>query len=145
MKTTYIAFLLLIVFAAGMRVSAQDKGYKEGSVWNVSFVKTNAGMEDEYLKNLKTTWKSVMEEAVKQNLILSYKILSGSSANPQDYDIMLMVEYKNLASMEGTDDKWDAIFKKVVGNEEAMNKLMSSRVSQRTIFGDKLFREIIYK
>ncbi len=56
-----------------------------------------------------------------------------------------MTEYKNLASMEGQDDKWDAIFKKIVGNEDAQKKLSESRVSMRTIYGEKLMREVNYK
>jgi hypothetical protein len=145
MKTIVKMILLLVVFSAGITANAQDKVYKDGSVWSVSFIKTNSGMGDEYLTNLKSTWKAVNDEALKQGLILSYKILTGMSANPQDWDIMLLVEFKNLASMEGSDDKWDAIMKKVVGDESAQNKLMSTRVSQRTIYGEKLLRELIYK
>jgi len=101
-------------------------------------------MGDEYLKNLKGTWNAVHAEAVKQGLILSYKVLSGAAANPQDWDIMLMAEYKNLASMEGNEEKWDAIYKKVVGDEAAQKKLSETRVSMRTIFGEKLLREVVY-
>lgn len=145
MKTTIKIAILLVLFSSSLMTFAQDKVYKEGSVWSVSFIRTASGMEDEYIKNLRTTWKSVHEEAMKQGLILSYKVLAGSAANPQDFDMMLLVEYKNLASMEGTDEKWAAIFKSVIGNDEAMNKLMATRVNQRTIFGEKLLREVIYK
>ena len=56
-----------------------------------------------------------------------------------------MTEYKNLAAMEGTEDKWDAIEKKIVGGADAAKKLNESRVSMRTIYGNKLVREVIYK
>jgi len=55
----------------------------------VSFIKTNANMSEDYIKSLKTTWKAVHDEAIKQGLILSYKILVGTAANPEDWDIML--------------------------------------------------------
>jgi len=58
---------------------------------------------------------------------------------------MLMQEFRNLASMEGQDDKWEAIEKKVLGSEDNMKKLNESRESIRTIFGQKLFREIVYQ
>jgi len=58
---------------------------------------------------------------------------------------MLMVEFKDLASMEGKDDKWDAIYKKVIGDETTEKQLRESRVSQRTIYGETLLREVIYK
>lgn len=137
--------LLLMVLILGTTTFAQNRLYKEGSVWSVSFVKSNSGMGEDYLNNLKTTWKAVNDEALKQGLILSYKILSGSSANPQDFDIMLLVESKNLASLEGNDEKWDAIYKKTIGDEATMKQLRESRVSMRTIYGGKLMREIVYK
>jgi hypothetical protein len=58
---------------------------------------------------------------------------------------MLMVEFKDLASMEGKDDKWDAIYKKVIGDETTEKQLREIRVSQRTIYGEKLLKEVIYK
>jgi hypothetical protein len=134
-----------MVLILGTTTFAQNRLYKEGSVWSVSFVKSNSGMGEDYLNNLKTTWKAVNDEALKQGLILSYKILSGSSANPQDFDIMLLVESKNLASLEGNDEKWDAIYKKTIGDEATMKQLRESRVSMRTIYGGKLMREIVYK
>jgi hypothetical protein len=145
MKTTMKIILVAVVLLLGTRVFSQERTYKDGSVWNVSFIKTNSGMGNDYITNLKTTWKAVNDEALNQGLILSYKILDGNFANPQDWNIMLMVEFKDLASMEGKDDKWDAIYKKVIGDEAAEKQLRDSRVSQRTIYGEKLMREVIYK
>jgi hypothetical protein len=137
--------LLVWVLALATSSFAQDRLYKEGSVWSVSLIKTNTGMGEDYLNSLKTTWKAVHDEAIKQGLVLSYKILEGEAANPQDFNILLLVEYKNLASMEGNDDKWDALYKKTIGDESTMKNLRESRVSMRTIYGGKLMREIVYK
>jgi hypothetical protein len=145
MKTTIKTSLILFALTISLVVFAQDRSYKEGNVWSVSFIKTVPGMGEDYITNLKTTWKAVQDEAVKQGLILSYKILTGAAANPQDWDMMLLIEFKNLAIMESSDDKWDAIMKKVIGNDEAMKKLMATRVNTRTIFGEKLLREVVYK
>jgi len=144
-KTTMKIMLLAMVLFIGTSAFAQNRLYTEGSVWNVSLIKTIPGMGQDYLNNLKTTWKAVHDEALKQGLILSYKILDGEAANPQDFDILLLVEYKNLASMEGQEDKWDALYKKTIGDEATMKQLRESRVSMRTIYGGKLMREIVYK
>jgi hypothetical protein len=142
-----ITTLLLMAFALTFSSSliAQDKSYKDGSVWQVGLIKVSANMTVEYLNNLKNNWKATHDEAVKQGLIVSYKILQGTASNPEDWDIMLMTEYKSLAAMEGQEDKWEAISKKVIGGEEAMKKLNESRVSMRTIYGGKLLREVVYK
>lgn len=144
MKTTVRIAILFVLLTFSLASFAQEKVYKDGPVWIVSFIKTNTGMTDQYIKDLKNTWKAVNDEALKEGLILSYKILSGVNSNPQDFDMMLLVEYKNLASLEGADDKWDGIMQKLIGNDEAMAKLMATRVNTRTIFGEKVFREIVY-
>ena len=41
-----------MVLTIGTRAFAQDCLYKEGSVWNVSFIKTNPGMDMDYLKSI---------------------------------------------------------------------------------------------
>lgn len=145
MKTTVTFILLAFALSFGNSLSAQEKTYKDGSVWQVGFIKVGANMGVEYLNNLKDNWNATHTEAVKQGLILSFKILHGTAANPDDWDVMLMTEYKSMAAMEGIEDKWAAISKKVVGGEDAMKKLNESRVSMRTIYGGKLLREVVYK
>jgi hypothetical protein len=142
-----ISTLLLIAFALTISstMNAQDKSYKDGSVWQVGFIKVGANMTVEYLNSLKNTWKATHEEAVKQGLIVSYKILQGAAANPEDWDVMLITEYKSLAAMEGMDEKWQAISKNIIGGEDATKKLNESRVSMRTIYGGKTLREVVYK
>jgi hypothetical protein len=145
MKTTIRLFIIGLVIAMSSSVYAQKaKSYKDGTVWGVTLIKTTANMGDDYLTSLQSTWNKVHAEAQKQGLIVSYKVLSGAAANPEDWNMMLLVEYKNLSSMEGQDDKWDAIFAKVVGNDEARQKLTQSRVTMRTIYGDKLMREVLF-
>jgi hypothetical protein len=145
MKTTMKIMLVVVALLIGMQTFAQERLYKPGTVWTVSLIKTTYGMGVEYLNNLKTTWKAVNDEAIKQGLILSYKILDGESANPDDFNVLLLVEYKNLASMEGVEDKWDALYKKVIGDESSMKQLRESRMPMRTVNGSKLMREIVYK
>ncbi|HSN49811.1 MAG TPA: hypothetical protein VLR52_01185, partial [Bacteroidales bacterium] len=96
MRKHILSLLVLIMLGISTSLFSQDKVYTDGSVWSVSFIRTTTGMGDTYLKDLKSTWKGIHDDAMKQGLILSYKILQGSRANPDDWDIMLLVEYKNL-------------------------------------------------
>jgi hypothetical protein len=145
MKTKITFFIVVLAIVFSLNSFAQDRTYKNGSAWAVSFIQVKNGMGRDYLNSLKTTWKAVQDEAIKQGLILSYKVLEGQASNPDDWQIMLMIEYKNLASMEGNEDKWDAIQAKLVGNEEDQKKLRDLRVNMRTMYGTKLMREVIYK
>lgn len=145
MKTKILLLVVVLAIALSMNGFAQERTYKAGSAWTVSFIQVKNGMSMEYINSLKTTWKAVQDEGIKQGLIVSYKIFEGNASNPDDWQIMLMVEYKNLASMEGNEDKWDAIQKKVVGSEEDQKKLREIRVNMRTMYGTKLMREVVYK
>lgn len=119
--------------------------YTEGSVWQITMVKTKAGMGDDYIKNLAKNYKAVMEEEKKQNLVLSYKVLLGSAATADDYDMLLMVEYKNMAALDGLRDKVDPITQKIAGNEEQRRDASIKRGEIREIIGSKTMREITLK
>src|SRR5256886_17322275 len=95
-----IASIALSVAFSGLCRAQSDAPYTEGPVWTVTMVKTKAGMGDEYLKELAKTLKASLEEAKKQNLVLDYKILLGNAATPQDFDILIMVESKNMAAQD---------------------------------------------
>jgi len=143
-STTAICSLLLFMLI-NVSAFAQDRQYTSGTVWTVSMVKTKANMGVEYLNSLKANWKAINDEAKAQGLIISYKILSGSASNPEDFDIMLMVETKDLASTEGNEAKWEALRKKVMGGEEAIKTVNQARVNLREMYGSKMMREVIYK
>lgn len=145
MKKNITLVIIAFTLTVGSTLQAQEKSFKNGSVWQVGFIKVGANMTVDYINTLQNNWKATHDEAVKQGLIVSYKILQGVAANPDDWDIMLMTEYKSMAAMEGQEDKWEAISKKVIGGEDAMKKLNDSRVSMRTIYGGKLLREVVYK
>jgi hypothetical protein len=119
--------------------------YNEGSVWDVTMVRTKYGMDDDYLKALGKVFRAVNDEAKKEGLIIDYKILLGAPANAQDYNILLLTEYKNMAALDGLRDKLDPINAKLVGNEDVQRQGVIKRAEVREILGDKLMREITLK
>ena len=108
-------------------------------------VKTKSGMTDDYFKGLNRTFKGSLEEAKKQNLIMDYKILIGDAANPQDFDILLMVEQQNMAGFDGARDEFDPIARKVKGSEQQQRNTATQRQQIREILGNKIMREITLK
>src|SRR5438045_2580150 len=79
---------------------AADKTYKLGSVWNVAMISVEPGQNDEYLNSLKGFYTTVMEEAIKEKLVISYKLFQGNRANPQDFNFMILIEAPNWASLD---------------------------------------------
>ena len=108
-------------------------------------VKAKYGMGDEYLKGLAKTFKGTLDEAKKQNLVMDYKILLGGSADPHDFDILLMVEQKNMASFDDSREKFDPIARKIEGAPEQQVATATKRVELREILGTKIMREITLK
>ncbi len=119
--------------------------YTEGSIWVLTMVRTKRGMGDDYLKLLAKNYKINMEEQKKQNLILSYKILQGEASTRDDFDLLLMVEYKNMAAFDGLREKIDPIDQKITGGEEQQRQGTMKRAEVRDILGDKTMREITLK
>src|SRR5260370_5470832 len=143
--------LILIVSIAvstasiGLCRAQSDAPYTEGPVWTVTMVKAKAGMTDEYLKGLAKTLKSTLDEGKKQDLITDYKILLGNAAMPQDFDILIMVERKNMAALDGLRAKFDPITRKIVGTPDQQLATQTKRLEIREIMGTKNMREITLK
>ena len=143
LQTAVIAAFALSV--AGLCFGQSDAPYTEGPVWQITMVKTKAGMSDDYLKMLAKIYKSTSDEAKKQGIIMDYKILVGDASSPHDFDILLMQEFQNMAALDGLRDKLDPIDKKMVGNLEVQRQGAVKRMDVREIMGDKLMREVTLK
>ena len=135
----------LAVIGAGLVRAQSDAPYTEGPVWGITMVKTKPGMGDDYLKTLAKIYKSTNDEMKKQGLIMDYKVLLGNDANPQDFDILLMVEYKNMAAFDGLREKADPIADKILGSEDVQRQGAIKRMEIREIMGNKLMREVTLK
>jgi hypothetical protein len=135
----------LAVIGAGLVRAQSDAPYTEGPVWAITMVKTKPGMGDDYLKTLAKIYKSTNDEMKKQGLILDYKVLLGNDANPQDFDILLMVEFKNMAAFDGLREKADPIADKILGSEDVQRQGAIKRMEIREIMGNKLMREVTLK
>ena len=144
-KLQIVAVATLSLGIASLCSAQSDAPYTEGPVWTVTMVKTKTGMTDEYLKELAKTLKGTLEEAMKQNLVLDYKILLGNPATPQDFNILIMVESKNMASQDNAREKFDPIARKVVGTTDQQQAIQVKRLDIREITGTKLMREITLK
>jgi hypothetical protein len=142
--------LLTIAFACFAETNATNGNgssapYNEGPVWTLTMIKTKTGLADEYLKQITETVKPVYEEEKRQKTILDYKILNGEASSPQDFNILILVEYPNWAAFDNLRDKMDPIVAKVMGTEEQRRATAVKRLDIREILGTKTMREITLK
>jgi hypothetical protein len=129
---------------AAISVYAQvNRPYHNATVWNISYIRIKPGMDTAYMNYLAGSWKAEQEAQKKDGNILSYKVMSVEGHTPNEFNLMLMTEYKNLATMEANEDKADAVTQKVIGNDETQMKGYNDRSAIREVMGDRLAREII--
>jgi hypothetical protein len=138
------ALVAAAIIAAGLSVYAQvSRPYHDGAVWQISFVRVKPGMDAAYMNYLASDWKRNQETAKKEGLILSYKVITTEAHGNSDWNLMLMVEYKDLASMEAGDDKADALVQRVVGDDQKQMQGYRDRLEIREVMATRLSREII--
>ena len=144
MRRKAVASLAALVLIVGISVFAQvNRPYHNGSVWNIAFIRIKPGMDTAYMNYLAGSWKTEQEAQKKDGNILSYKVMSVEGLTPGDWNLMLMTEYKNLATMEANEDKAEAVAQRVIGNDEKQMQGYKDRSEIREVLGGRLAREII--
>ena len=142
---SFIAGSFLALALAAPAAFADGTHFNDGPVVNVSFIRTVDGHFDDYMQWLATTWKKQEEAAKKAGLILSYRVMIAEPRNPMDPDIILMVEYKNWAALDGLGSKLDAVSAQVEGSVEKANQSEVDRAKIRTVLGSSTVQEAVLK
>jgi hypothetical protein len=71
-------------------------------------------------------------------------VIGTEAHSPTDFDLMLMTEYKDLATMEANQDKEEAVTNEALNsNDQKMIAGYQERANWREIIGNRLAREII--
>jgi len=136
----FSAMLLPALAQAQMPV----RPFHDGPVWDIAFIKVKAGVGLKYMNWLATEWKTEQEALKKAGLILDYKVIGTEAHGTTDWDLMLMTEFKDLATMEAQEDKREDVANKATNSDDKkMIAGYEERTGWREIVGGRLAREII--
>ena len=124
-------------------MGAPVRPYHDGSVWDVAFIRIKPGMDAAYMAYIAGQWKTEQEAMKKEGFILSYKVLSCESHGPGDFNLMLMTEFKDLATLEANEPKIDALSQRVLGDDQKQMQGYKDRSEIREVMANRLSREII--
>ncbi len=102
-------------------------------------------MGDAYLNDLRATIARQFAEAKRQGLLLSWKLLRAPAANRDDWDVMIMAEYRNMAALDGLREKSEPIAATIAGTAEQRQARAVARLELREILGSKLARELVLR
>jgi hypothetical protein len=146
MRKQRILFGALVLLLALLCVSVyaqMTRPYHNGSVWTLAFIRIKPGMDSAYLNYVANDWKRIQEAAKKEGLILSYKVLITEGHTAGDWNLILMTEAKDLATLEANEKKADALGQRLVGDDQKQMQGYRERAEIREVMGTRLARELV--
>jgi hypothetical protein len=141
-----ILFGALVLSLALLCVSVYaqvTRPFHNGSVWTLAFIRIKPGMDSAYLNYVANDWKRIQEAAKKEGLILSYKVLVTEGHTAGDWNLILMTEVKDLATLEANEKKADALGQRLVGDDQKQMQGYRERAEIREVMGTRLARELV--
>lgn len=134
-----------VTAAVTVTVAAQvHKYYSPGTVWTVTMIKIAPGMDQMYLQYLDGQFKKAEDAQVKAGFEKSYKILR-TMDDGGAWNMLILREYANLASLEANEEKADALAQQTDGTDQAQMQGYQDRSKYREVVGTKYARELILK
>ena len=146
MNRLYASLLCLLLAVVAAPAIAQERPYADGPVIVVSAIKILDGQFENYMAYLSKTWRPVQQASKEAGLITEYNVYSATAHNPNEADLYLVVTYPNMAAFDGIDEKMDPIMAKVTKlNYKQADEASGKRTVMRTLLGQELLRELVFK
>ena len=120
------------------------KYYSPSSVWTVTTIRIKPGMDQAYLAYLDGQFKKESDAQVKAGYMKSYKILR-TLDDDSSWNLLILREYKSLASIEADAEKSDALAQQTSGNDDTQMKGYEDRSKIREVLATKTARELMLK
>jgi hypothetical protein len=136
---------MLFIFSA--TAWAQNQKFTPSAVWCAEFTHVNPGRTEDYLEQMRLYLLPVLEEDKRENGLQDYKILRKvDQASPEDWNISIVLIYKNYAQMDGDDDRLDAITAKLfAGKERELKEASKMRKEMRVDREEHILQELKLK
>ena len=135
----------LLVAVPSVQAQNAERTYDNGPVWTVGYIETKPGMFDEYMAYLDGPWKALQEAARKRGDVLEYHVLAVDSPREHEADVILMVEFKNMAVFDRSLDELDHDSNAVFGSTPKANQAAVKREDIRVLRGGVTARELHLK
>ena len=146
MKTpVLIIFAAIVALSTSLTRAQEDHAYTQGTVTIVSFVRTEPGMFDDYIRYLSNTYKKLMEAQKKQGIVTDYAIYQALPRDAQDADVIITVTYKNMAALDTLQARTDPLIKEVFGSLPKAASASVDREKLRKQLGSQMVRQLILK
>jgi hypothetical protein len=119
--------------------------YEEGPVWQIMTFRTAPGKTEVNLKNIATVWEHQLKLAVKKGVLVDYKVLTKWSSSPDDWNIMVIEIFPNMASYDTFWKDWAAIDAETVETPEFQERFERLESTGTQFLGTVFAREVRLK
>jgi hypothetical protein len=149
-NNTLIALAVIVGFltfqqpAHGQTARTALETYEEGPVWQIMTFRTAPGKTELHLKNIATAWEHQLKLAVEREVLVDYKVLTKWSSSPDDWNIMVIEIFPNMASYDTFWEDWAAIDAETVDKPEFQERLGSLKSTADTQFLGTVFAREVY-
>jgi hypothetical protein len=147
-KSALVLLLLALVATVAVADLTPWKDYEvSDGVWSITTVKVAANMDDAYLEGIKRTWVASNEVAKKLGQIQDYKILRSDLPLSGEFNLLLVVIFKNSADLAPNKARYEAFMKEwgEARNKETTEFAQKNYPAMRQLTGQYWMREIMLK
>jgi hypothetical protein len=131
--------------AYGQTARVALETYEEGPVWQIMTFRTPPGKTELSLKNIATVWEHQLKLAVKEGVLVDYKVLTKWSSSPDDWNIMVIEIFPNMASYDTFWQDWAEIDAKTVETPEFEERFERVQSTGTEFLGTVFAREVRLK
>ncbi len=140
--------LLVITFSISNVYAEIWKDYEPSERQiQLTVIDVQANYLDNYLVNLKRTWVRSVEVQKELGHILDYGVYVSDGANSPN--VWLTIEYENMAAMEQTKDKYDAVnavlAERYGDDEEELDKISKGYEEIRRMVDNQRINQVNFK
>ncbi|HTL20437.1 MAG TPA: hypothetical protein VL220_06960 [Steroidobacteraceae bacterium] len=144
-KSVLLLLAVSLAISTSVTRAQEEHAYTQGAVVVVSFVRTEPGMFEDYMRYLDNTYKRLMDGYKKQGIIVDYAIYQSLPRDPHDADVILTVTYKNMAALDDLQSRTDPALKQAFGSLPKAASASADREKLRKQLGSQLVRQLILK
>lgn len=140
-----ISMMIVLPVAHSQTARIALETYDEGPVWQIMTFRTPPGKTEMYLKNIATVWEHQLKLAVEKNVLLDYKVLTKWSSSPDDWNVMVVEIFPDMASYDTFWEDWASIDAETVETPEFQERFDRLQTTDTEFLGTVFAREVRLK
>ncbi len=142
MLRSALALLVLVLAFSTHPVQAQEH-YTLGPISRIILVDIKPGKGSEFWTDLRQKVRPLYDEYKRQGLIQDYSVgLKTTADGPQDWDVAIVLTFKNWAALDAFATKGDSVSKSFYGSYDKRSEAGARRSEFGTINSSFLVRHV---